>query len=101
MSRAELPNRRAQESFEFEYQGIGYTMSLGRFENGPLAEVFVECAKSTSDYESLARDSAVIISIALQHGVPLQIMRSAVTRLNGGRPASLTGRMLDEMARTG
>jgi hypothetical protein len=95
----QLPNRRGQETWDFDYQNIKYTMSISRFPDSQPAEVFVECSKSTSDYESLARDSALIISIALRSGVPLQKLRSSVTRLTGGKPASLTGKMLDEMTR--
>lgn len=95
----ELPHRRGQETWDFDYQNIKYTMSISRDGAGQPQEVFVECSKSTSDYEALARDSALLISIALRSGVPLKKMRASVTRLEHGKPASLTGRMLDEMMR--
>ncbi|MGY2051914.1 hypothetical protein ACW9J6_27375, partial [Methylobacterium sp. JK268] len=39
----------------------------------------------------------VILSIALQHGVPLAAFRDAVTRLENGQPAGLAGRLLAEI----
>ena len=91
--RNRLPNRRPHETFDFVHDGVAYTMSVGD------AEVFVSCSKNTSTYEALARDAAVLISLALQYGTPAEVMRGAITRLDNGEPASLTGRMLDEMIR--
>jgi hypothetical protein len=41
------------------------------------------------------RDAAVCLSIALQHGVPAEAIRSAVTRDSHGEPSGIVGAVLD------
>lgn len=95
MSRRLLPNRRAHEILEFEFRGLTYTAGVGRFENGGLAEVFVECSKVQSQLAADARDAAICLSIALQHGTPADAIRAAVTRDGQGEPSGIVGAVLD------
>jgi hypothetical protein len=94
MVRSPLPNRRSHELHELEFQGQRFVVGVGRFINGNLAEVFIDPAKS-SQMTAIARDAAVCVSIALQHGVPADALRSAVTREADGAPAGLVGAVLD------
>jgi hypothetical protein len=71
---------------------------MSRFEDGNIAEAFVEPRTVASDGAEDSRDVGIIISIALQSGVPLETMRSAVSRVEQGRPSSLTGYVLDTLA---
>jgi hypothetical protein len=41
MTRERLPNRRGHELLSFEHGGIHYIAGVGRFENGDLAEIFL------------------------------------------------------------
>ena len=41
------------------------------------------------------------VSLALQHGTPLETLRKAVTRLDDGRPAGPLGVLLDAVAKGG
>ena len=41
MTRHCLPNRRLAETFELEVAGLRYTCTVGRFDDGRLAEVFL------------------------------------------------------------
>jgi hypothetical protein len=93
--RSKLPNRRAHEIREFEFRGIAYTAGIGRFENDDLAEIFLECSKGQSQLAADARDAAITLSISLQHGVPAQAIRSAVTRDSHGEPSGIVGAVLD------
>jgi hypothetical protein len=43
--RQRLPNRRGHELVDFEHGGIRYTAGIGRFEDGALAEIFLNTAK--------------------------------------------------------
>ena len=99
MIRERLPNRRDSETRVFEHGTHTGFLTESFYENGKRAEVFVNFtgAFSTSDVAAAARDAAVLVSIALQHGVPTEMMRAAVTRLDNGEPASITGRILDEL----
>lgn len=95
MTRQTLRNRRLHELLDFEHAGIFYTAGIGHFDDGRVAEIFIDCTKHTSTAAALARDTAVILSLALQHGVPIETMRAAVTRLQDGAPAGIVGCLLD------
>ena len=98
MMRSRLPNRRPCEILDFTFRGKAYTLLVGRFVDGRIAEAFVEPMKVASDVAEDSRDAGIILSLALQSGVPLETMRSAVSRVDGGRPGSLTGHVLDILA---
>jgi hypothetical protein len=93
--RARLSNRRASESFGFECNGLRYIATVSYFTDGSLAEIFLNNAKAGSHSDSAAKDSAVVASIALQHGVPLQTIRHALLRDARGQASSPLGVALD------
>ena len=78
--RATLPNRRAAETFEVKHGSHAVTVTVGYYANGSLGEVFVSDPKVGSSMEAIARDAAVLLSIAIQHHVPLETIRHAITR---------------------
>jgi hypothetical protein len=96
--RERLPNRRACESFSFMHGAMNYVASIGRYDHGGLAEIFLTNHKVGSDAEAAARDSAVVCSIALQYGVPLPIILKALLRDSSGNPASPLGVALTLLA---
>jgi hypothetical protein len=57
---------------------------LGYFDDGRLAEIFLNAEKVGTAIETAARDSAVVASLALQHGVPADTIRRALTRNSNG-----------------
>ncbi len=89
-----LPNRRAHDVIEFWFHGNDYTLGVG-YTNGAVAEVFLDCRKITSEAACIARDAAVVLSIALQYGAPLDVLRKAITREEDGEASSVTGKVLD------
>ena len=95
MSRDTLPNRREIETFEFEHRGLFYFASVGLYHDGRIGEVFVQARKTSSLAEALARDSAILTSLAIQHGCDVRTMRLALTREEDGSPSTLTGALLD------
>jgi hypothetical protein len=96
--RSRLPNRRACESFAFVCNDLRYVATISRFSNGDLAEVFVSNSKAGSHSDSAAKDSAVVCSIALQFGVPLETIRRALLHDSQGRASSPLGCALDRIA---
>jgi ribonucleoside-diphosphate reductase alpha chain len=96
--RQRLPSRRACESFEFRHDGFAFTASAGFFEDGHLGELFLSSHKPGSPIEAIARDSAIMASLALQHGVALETIRAALTRDHDGGPATAIGAALDALA---
>jgi hypothetical protein len=99
MTRRRLQNRRACETFSFECNGLTYSASIGRFSDGRLAEIFLSNSKAGSHSDSAAKDSAVVASLALQHGVPLETIRRALLRDSHGRASSPLGAALDLIAK--
>lgn len=96
MSRERLPNRRAGETCDFRFRGAPYTVCAGRFADGRLAEVFIDCqSKGMLPIGDDAKDAAVCLSIALQYGAPPDVIRSAVTRTSDGAATGIIGRILD------
>jgi hypothetical protein len=96
--RTRLPNRRPSTTFAVECNGLSYLATISRFADGRLAEIFISNAKAGSHSDSAAKDAAVVCSIALQHGVPVDVIRHALLRDAHGNPSSPLGAALDQMA---
>jgi hypothetical protein len=97
-ARQRLPNRRASTSLSFECNGLRYLATISRFDDGRLAEIFISNAKAGSHSDAAAKDAAVVCSIALQYGVPVDVIRRALLRDSQGRPSSPLGAALDLLA---
>jgi hypothetical protein len=98
-SRDTLPLRRACETFELHHGGQNnrFHITVGRYPDGRPGECFISGAKTGSDLEATARDGAVLLSIALQHGVPLEIIGHAITREADGSPSTILGAVVDRL----
>jgi ribonucleoside-diphosphate reductase alpha chain len=98
MTRERLDNRRASQTFAFQCGGMNYAATVSRFDDGRLAEIFLTNHKIGSDADAAARDSAVVCSIALQHGTPVETIRKALLRDARGVASSPLGMALDLLA---
>jgi len=99
VQRRRLPNRRSSWTFGFSSNNLSYTATISYFANGVgLAEVFLGNSKSGSHSDAAAKDSAIVCSIALQFGVPLETIRKALLRDSQNRPSSPLGVLLDMIA---
>ena len=96
--RHRLPNRRASLTFDVESQGLEFTCTASWFADGSLAEIFLQNHKAGSQAGIYAQDSAVVCSIALQHGVPLETIRGALMRDQQGRASGPLAAALDRLA---
>ena len=96
-TRATLPHRRAATTCEVKHEQQSVTVTVGYYADGSLGEVFVTAPKVGSSLEAIARDAAVLLSIAIQHRVPLDTLRHAVTREQDGSPSSIIGAVVDEL----
>lgn len=93
--RRRLPDRRASESFNFTLGSVVYVATVSHFTNGALAEIFLGNGKAGSGSDTNAKDAAIITSIALQFGVPADVIRRAVLRDGRGQAAGPLGTALD------
>ena len=96
-----LDNRRAGENFELRHGGknASFIITLGRYPDGAVGEVFISGAKAGSEVDAVARDGAILLSLALQHSVPLETIRHAMTREADGSASTIVGAVVDEISR--
>lgn len=63
-----------------------------------IGEVFINTAgKAGSDNDVMVADAAVAISLALQYGCPIEVLRTAMKRNPDGSPMGLLSHVLDEV----
>jgi hypothetical protein len=98
MERKRLPQRRGAETFSIECAGLAFTATVGRFEDGGVAEVFVTNHKAGSTAGIMTSDAAVLASIAQQYGAPLETLRAALMRDGRGKAMGPVGVVLDMLA---
>ena len=96
-TRNRLPHRRAAETISFEHAGAQYQCTAGYFPDNSLGEVFLNHARSDSLLDALAHDAAIVVSIALQYGAPLDEIRHALKRDIRGEAQSPIGAALDKI----
>jgi hypothetical protein len=93
--RTRLPNRRGSRLFNFESMNMRFTASVSSYADGRIAEMFIDNHKAGSGIGTLVRDSAIILSFALQHGADLDAIRKALSRDSQGRPSGPLATALD------
>lgn len=101
--REHLPQRRYAEGFDLAFPRFTdkfYTVTIGCHPDGRLAEVFINAhTKVGSDGDLAARDVAILISMALQHGATLEGLAHAMTHDANGRAEGLAGIVLVELVK--
>jgi ribonucleoside-diphosphate reductase alpha chain len=70
--RRELPDRRKGYTQKARVGGHKIYLRTGEYEDGALAEVFIDMHKEGSAFRSLMDCFAIAISLGLQYGVPLE-----------------------------
>jgi hypothetical protein len=79
MMRERLPNRRASLRFTFEHDGARYLATVTKFDDGRLAEIFIDSPKPNSALAVHCNDAAVLASLLLQHGVTAAAIRRSIS----------------------
>jgi ribonucleoside-diphosphate reductase alpha chain len=77
--RERLSNRRASIRFTVDFDNQRYTATLSRFNDGRIAEIFLDAAKPDSALAVHANDAAVLASILLQYGVSAASIRHSIS----------------------
>ncbi len=84
-TRQRLPNRRPAHTEALEVAGQIFTATIGFDpESGQPRELFLTAGKEGSMLNALLADAAVVISVALQSGVPAAALAKSVGRLPAG-----------------
>jgi mono/diheme cytochrome c family protein len=75
------------------------------YDDTRVGEVFINrimsktSAKVGTLLDGVCRDSAILMSIALQHGTNLATLRHAITRDSDGDPSTIVGAIVDRLAK--
>jgi ribonucleoside-diphosphate reductase alpha chain len=88
--RRRLPSERESITHKFSVAGHDGYITAGKYDDGSLGEIFIKMAKEGSTVAGLMDCFATVVSLALQHGVPLSTMANKLmnTRFD---PAGFTG----------
>ena len=105
MKREQLPLRRNSLSVTLKFQGEKYDVTIGYYSDGRPGEIFINriltktSAKVGTLLDGVCRDSAILMSLAIQHGTDLFTIRHAITRDGDGEPSTIVGYVVDYLAK--
>jgi hypothetical protein len=95
--RRRLPHRRLCKTVSYEHHGNHFRLAAGYYSDGTVGEAFLNTGKTNSSLDVLSCDAAILISLALQFGCPLDELQHAVKRDGSGRASSSVGEALDRL----
>jgi len=101
--RRPLPQRRHSINFTVQFWKQPWHVTCGFYEDhSTVGEVFINAARTPgTDLDAMARDGAILLSLALQYGIPIDTIRGALTRNPAGDPSSIVGLVVDRIASIG
>ncbi len=100
--RLTLPQRRPNETFELHFGNhrSAYSVTIGYAHvdrRRQIQEVFISGAQVGTEMDAITRDGAILLSLALQHGTPLETIANAITRNCRGEADSIIGAVVDRI----
>ena len=95
--RDRLPNRRGAVTTSFQRDGARFEMTAGYYPDGRPGEIFLRADRANSLLDFLMSDAAILASLALQYGAPLDEIKHALKRTISGEAASPIGTALDRI----
>jgi hypothetical protein len=94
-SRERLPNRRPALTIDLLVGPRSYAATIGFDRHGAPKEIFLAGAREGSDMQAVLDDTAITISLALQHGISARALAAALSRISSGGAASIIGAAAD------
>jgi ribonucleoside-diphosphate reductase alpha chain len=88
--RRKLPDERQALTHKFNVAGHEGYVTIGMYDDGSLGELFIVMAKEGSVVSGLVDGFATSVSLALQYGVPLQVLCDKFTHTRF-EPSGFTG----------
>lgn len=88
--RRRLPDERRAITHHFSIGGQEGYLTVGVYEDGSPGEIFVRMAKEGSTVSGLMDGLATVVSLALQHGVPLRVLCAKLSHMRF-EPSGWTG----------
>lgn len=71
-ARKRLPERRKKYTQKFKIGGHTFYFTVGMYADGTPGEIFIDTSKAGAAFRSLAESVAIMASLGLQYGVPLE-----------------------------
>ena len=101
--RRALPQRRHSINFTAQFWNQPWHVTCGFYaDHVTVGEVFINAARTPgTDLDAMARDGAILLSLALQYGIPIDVIRGALTRNPNSKPSSIVGLIADRIANIG
>lgn len=103
--RIPLPPRRRSETVRLTHMNPDtgfplheYLATIGYYDDGTPGEIFLDWKDASAPLANLARDAALVLSIAIQYGAPIEVLRKTVSRTESGLPHTVIGTALDLLA---
>ncbi|MCC5960564.1 MAG: hypothetical protein JJU08_14625 [Rhodobacteraceae bacterium] len=81
MTRTRLPARRPNATTEVAFGAFTFTVTVGFDLTGRPREVFADGAKIGTDIGHIVSDACVVLSLALQHGCPPELLPKSMGRV--------------------
>lgn len=88
MTRTRLPETRKAITHKGKVPGVKFYITVGLFDDGRPGELFVKCDKS--EYSIWTNSLSLMVSLALQFGVPIDVIVAKLESQRGG-PSGPTG----------
>lgn len=90
-NRSRLPSRRHGCTLEAAVGGHLVVVTTGEYEDGTLGEIFIDMHKEGAAFRSLMNCFAILVSLCLQHGVPLALLVKRFTGVSFEPSGLVTG----------
>lgn len=105
-TRERLSQRRICETVGFTFDNQRGIARFSRFDapdwkDGDIAELFVDIGRPGSGLRAATNAAAVMASIALQRGAPIDELRNALPKLDDGSPAEPLGAAVEAILKEG
>ncbi len=92
--RERLPNRRLNVAQRVVWHGRSLHVMVGYRDDGRPAEVFAKGPHEGSGTATILDEVCILISLALQHGVPADRIGGVISHRHGGDPETIVGMMI-------
>ena len=97
MPRESLPERRINCTVKVQWKEHTFYLTVGFYDSylKRPGEIFADSGKTSETVQQLVKDACVIISLALQYGVPPVAFSKSIPRYDDGRPYTIIGTICD------
>lgn len=86
-NRHRLPQERAAITHHFSVGGHEGYLTVCLYPSGEPGEIFIRMVKESSTIASLMECFGTVVSVSLQHGVPLKVLCNKLSHTGSNHPA--------------